>query len=1110
MFHSRTGRFVVLFLIGLAATAVSAGAAVRAALPVPNSERRAVAEIERLSDARQFAAADSLARALVTRSEAGGKRRYPLADALDLRAALLFAWGRPNDAEFATIAGRAVIVREAAGKPEPARHAAALRTLGIARLRRLEYPAADTLLARSLAILQSAPQRDAAATVATMGWLAEAKRTTRQLKPAEETAKQALAALPAGAPFDTAMVVRIHVTLGNTLAERGRPEEGITELTRAFDLQQSRAAPDSVSLGAICRFLGRAHAVAGDELASTGWFMRALEIQERALGPDHAEVATTLYQLGFNQLNAGDPMGARRSAERALRIREKVFGPNHQQVAIALWQVGGAQRELGDFEGALVHYERSVAILRAADPPLPADLATGLNNLGGALIQCGEGARARAALEEGMAIRERVLGPGAGRSYWTLTRLGQALTLEGRTAEAAAILDTVLASNLRHGPYELADALQRRASVAWMANDLATTHRCFDQAFGILDSLSGTHSTRTLDALNARAAARWALGRRADAFADARRGEQVAVEVIRSTARGLSERDALAYEGSRLTGRDVMLALAADSVGVGVDARTTVFDAVVRSRLAVLDELADESRAVPRDDPSLAPLVHDLEQARVELARAMVITLRDGSPPDSLVDAARTRRENAERALAARSGSFRAVARRVSAGGAEVATALPPGSALVSYVRYEDPRRILDLDTPAEKMDIRPARYAALVLRAGQKTPVVVPLGDAASLESTLDAWATALATPPVAATAGAEASRRRCDAIGRSVRERIWDPVTQALGKADPVFVVPDGTLHRVNFGALPSAKDGPYLVERGPLLHRLTAERDLVPWEAPTGGEGMLALGGVDFDRADGASPAIASSEPLAVAGIRAVRSSIPDSLRVRFTSLPQTALEVAEVARIWRESGAGEPIELIGAAAGEADFKQRATGRRFLHIATHGFALGAPAPSAEGMRGIGGVGAAGSSGARRAAPLLPGLALAGANAPADPQSEDGFLTAEEITALDLSSVEWAVLSACETGRSDPGAVEAVQGLHRSFRRAGARTVIVSLWAVDDAATRTWMGDLYRARLVTRRNTAESVRDASRQMLAERRKAKQDLHPFHWAAFVASGDWR
>jgi CHAT domain-containing protein len=104
----------------------------------------------------------------------------------------------------------------------------------------------------------------------------------------------------------------------------------------------------------------------------------------------------------------------------------------------------------------------------------------------------------------------------------------------------------------------------------------------------------------------------------------------------------------------------------------------------------------------------------------------------------------------------------------------------------------------------------------------------------------------------------------------------------------------------------------------------------------------------------------------------------------------------------------------------------------------------------------------------------------------------------------------VEWAVLSACESGLSDPDAVEAVQGLHRAFRRAGVRTVIMSLWQVDDAATRSWMDKLYEARLGGRMSTAAAVQAACRGLIRERRALGLDTHPFYWAAFVASGDWR
>jgi CHAT domain-containing protein len=117
---------------------------------------------------------------------------------------------------------------------------------------------------------------------------------------------------------------------------------------------------------------------------------------------------------------------------------------------------------------------------------------------------------------------------------------------------------------------------------------------------------------------------------------------------------------------------------------------------------------------------------------------------------------------------------------------------------------------------------------------------------------------------------------------------------------------------------------------------------------------------------------------------------------------------------------------------------------------------------------------------------------------------------LTAEEIAALDLSGLDWAVLSACETGVGDVLADDGVFGLQRAFQVAGARTVVTSLWAVDDAATRAWMDQFCRARLVLGRPTADAVRDASLALLRERRRTGQGSHPFYWAGFVVAGDWR
>jgi CHAT domain-containing protein len=118
----------------------------------------------------------------------------------------------------------------------------------------------------------------------------------------------------------------------------------------------------------------------------------------------------------------------------------------------------------------------------------------------------------------------------------------------------------------------------------------------------------------------------------------------------------------------------------------------------------------------------------------------------------------------------------------------------------------------------------------------------------------------------------------------------------------------------------------------------------------------------------------------------------------------------------------------------------------------------------------------------------PLLrSGLALAGINTwlkgaipPAD--AEDGVLTAEDVYALDLTRTECVVLSACQTGLGSVHATEGVLGLRRAFLLAGARTLIVSLWKVNDLATAILMDRFYDNLVQRCLNRDEALHEAQR----------------------------
>jgi CHAT domain-containing protein len=211
------------------------------------------------------------------------------------------------------------------------------------------------------------------------------------------------------------------------------------------------------------------------------------------------------------------------------------------------------------------------------------------------------------------------------------------------------------------------------------------------------------------------------------------------------------------------------------------------------------------------------------------------------------------------------------------------------------------------------------------------------------------------------------------------------------------------------------------------------------------------------------------------------------------------------------------------LRGPGATEAAFREWAPRHQILHMATHGFfappqvksALG-PAPHAAESKAFGLFEKESISGFNPG--LLSGIVLAGANKPLAVGREDGILTALEVSELDLGKVQLVVLSACETGLGQVAGGEGILGLQRSFQVAGAKTVVASLWGVDDDATRKLMERFYDNLWQKKLSKLEALRQAQLSMLRGElvrgveveRTPDNRLPPFYWAAFVLSGDWR
>ena len=134
----------------------------------------------------------------------------------------------------------------------------------------------------------------------------------------------------------------------------------------------------------------------------------------------------------------------------------------------------------------------------------------------------------------------------------------------------------------------------------------------------------------------------------------------------------------------------------------------------------------------------------------------------------------------------------------------------------------------------------------------------------------------------------------------------------------------------------------------------------------------------------------------------------------------------------------------------------------------------------------------------------PLLrSGLIMSGANKLRS-GDDDGVLTALEAASIDLWGTQLVVLSACETGVGDTEPSEGVSGLRRAFVIAGAQTLVMSLWQVDDEATRHLMVGYYKG-LMAKRGRSQALRRVQLRLM----KQTEYEHPYFWAAFIPSGNW-
>ena len=384
--------------------------------------------------------------------------------------------------------------------------------------------------------------------------------------------------------------------------------------------------------------------------------------------------------------------------------------------------------------------------------------------------------------------------------------------------------------------------------------------------------------------------------------------------------------------------------------------------------------------------------------------------------------------------------------------------------------------------------DVQPY-YGAFLLRKDFDYPILVSLENVDSVEAVFD---------------NVESNELLINELYASqksitLHNMLWNKLLPYMNGIKKVYYSPTGYLSNINFDVLRNEK-GVMLNDRYTMCRvSSTANISNVKASETVYCQSSALYGNIKYDESmDAMAEASSAYDEYSGTEIESELALRSENERGKWGTIPSTKKEIENIYRLLKEKGMTVSV-YDSIAANEESFKKlHRHSPDILHLATHGFVIDTP-QKAEGNKFV----ATTNIYSQKDSYLMwAGLMLAGGNNIWQGKFnlknvEDGILTADEISRLDLSNTKLVVLSACETARGKVDPVDGVYGLQRAFKLAGVKTIVMSLWKVQDDATAMLMTQFY-----TYLTSGVEKHQALWNAMMDVRKNYKD--PYYWAGFV------
>ena len=895
--------------------------------------------------------------------------------------------------------------------------------------------------------------------------------------------------------------------LALSLVEQGKFSASESLYRRSITINKKGLGPEHLNVAADINSLASSLSAQGQYAAAESLYRQSLAIRIKALGPDHPDVASSLNNLALSVRDQGRYILATTLFRQSIAIDEKMLGTDHPAIAPALNNLALVLSDQGMYTAAEPLYRRSIAITEKALGTNHLDVVPALSNLALNLRAQGQFTAAEPLLRRSLAIHEKALGADHPYFATSLHNLASSLYTQKKYAAAEALYRRSLAVRMKalgSDHPDVANSLNSLATILDAQQKYSAAERLYNQSISIREKAFGPDHPVVASSLHNLASSLSDQESYADAEPLYRRSlainekafgpdhpdvissfANLAFSLIEQGKYAAAEplfRRSLALQSNWLIRE---LPLLPDQVRSGqllqlgssweipfglINQHPPLAEAALETRLnrqGLLPEI-EQRQALLISAPSF-------ERAKVEQLQFLTQQLASVSLPSDRRTAVREQRDELQSELYRKIPNLSIQLVNPAA----VAKALPSDGALVEFQRFHP---FNSRKSTGQRW--QPPLYIALILKPdGSITPV--PLGSAASIDATIHKGLISSAEGLVDA-----------EAIWGQLSIQVFKPLLPHLKVSRQLFLSPDVELNRVPFAALPSPQERTTPLGQAVQLRLLSTGRELLRLNQPSASSSKnVVMANPSYDRLSAALTA-----PVDTSLNMGQRRSTEVSSK-KWEPLSGSEREGLLVAQLLNS-------QLISGPAATTASLKRQQGPRVLHVATHGFFVaGQESPPNDPLRVLREENSQ-LQGLRQEDPQLrSGLVLAGANQPTMDPNDDGYLTASEAVTLNLKGTELVVLSACSTGQGEVRTGEGVYGLQRSLSVAGARSTLLSLWKVDDAATAAFMTRFYK-----RLKAGESRSDALASVQKEFREGPNPdwHHPYYWAAWQLVGDWR